>query len=370
MKKLTIITLLLACVIFCLASCSDDGVPAGMKLASDTSRVDYSLFVPSEWIIDSSTEKITSAHASQHDLTSINIQKQAFTDLDDWWASYKKSLSSMFKDLNILSENEDFVLGGINAKRHIATASFGEGSYFKYELIGVARRDSVYTVVITYVGTKNDSGIVYSDVSHKDDIKKITDNFKFNDKLTEVEDVPYQVENTPEDMKCASNTKIVDYCLFVPNNWIVEKTSGTISSAYYSEIDKTNINVMQWNISSYDYEIWWNKYKLQLFNAFDPACIPLNDKGEVVTGEKDKVEYLSSSILTFKDEGKDAKLGENEAKKYTYSAKIGDNVYDYEVFFTFHRASVYIMTFTFKGGADTSVYQADIDKILNNFRFV
>ena len=370
MKTKIILILLTILAILCFASCSDDGIPAGMKLASDTSRVDYSLFVPSDWVIDSSTDKITSAHASKSDLTSINIQKQAFLSLEDWWASYKKSLSSMFKDLNVLSENEDFVLGGVNAKRHTVTASFGEGSYFKYELIGVMRNDIVYAITITYVGTKNDDGIIYSDTSHKDNIKKITDNFKFNDALTEVEDASYQVENTPENMKCASNTKIVDYCLFVPENWVVEKTSGTISSAYYSEIDKTNINVMQWNINSYDFELWWNKYKLQLFNAFDPSCIPLNDKGEVITGEKDKVEYSNSSILTFKDEGKDAKLGENEAKKYTYSAKIGDNVYDYDVYFVFHRASVYIMTLTFKGGSDTSVYQADIDKILNNFRFI
>ena len=370
MKTKLILILLAILAIFCLASCTDDGVPAGMKLASDTTRVDYSLFVPSDWVIDSSTEKITSAHASKNDLTSINIQGQAFATLDEWWSAYKKSLSSMFKDLSIISENEDFVLGGINAKRHIVTASFGEGSYFKYELIGVLRNDRIYAITITYVGSKNDSGIIYSDVSHKDDIKKITDNFKFNDKLTEAEDVSYQADGTPENMKCASNTKIVDYCLFVPNNWIVEKTSGAISSAYYSELDKTNINVMQWNINSYDYEIWWNKYKLQLFNAFDPSCIPLNEKGEVITGEKDKVEFKDSEILTFKEEGKDIALGENQGKKYTYSAKIGDNVYDYEVFFTFHRASVYIMTFTFKGGSDIAVYQEDIDKILNNFRFI
>ena len=67
-RKLIITALLLLCIIFCAASCSDDGVPAGMKLASDTSLVEYSLFVPSEWVIDSSTDKITSAHASKNDL--------------------------------------------------------------------------------------------------------------------------------------------------------------------------------------------------------------------------------------------------------------------------------------------------------------
>ena len=369
MKKLILTIFLIFCVIFC-ASCSDDGAPDGMKLASDTSRVEYSLFVPSDWIIDSSTDKITSAHASQSDLTSINVQKQAFSSLEEWWISYKKSLTSMFKDLSILSENEDFVLGGVNAKRHIVTASFGEGSYFKYELIGVIKGNNAYAITITYVGTKNTDGIIYSDTTHKDNIKKITDNFKFNDTALEKNDLSYEVENAPDNMKCASNTKIVDYYLFVPNNWTVEKTNGTISSAYYSDEDKTNVNVMQWNINSYDYEIWWNKYKLQLFNALDPSCIPLNDKGEVITGEKESVDFKASDILSFKDEGKDVMLGENQGKKYTYSAKIGDSVYDYEVFFTFHRASVYIMTFTFKGGADKSVYQEDIDKILNNFRFI
>ena len=368
-RKLIITVLLLLCIIFCVASCSDDGVPAGMKLASDTSLVEYSLFVPSEWVIDSSTDRITSAHASKNDLTSVNLQKQAFDSLDNWWTTYKKSLSSMFKDLNILSENEDIVIGGLNAKKHIFTASFGEGSYFKYELIGVLKGNSAYVFTFTYTGVKNNDTITYSDEKHKDNIKKITDNFKFNDSLTEGEGVSFEVENTPEGMKCASDTEIVDYCLFVPNSWTIEKTGGTISSAYVSESDKTNINVMQWNINSYDFDLWWNKYKLQLFNAFDASKIPLNDKGEVITGEKESVEFLKSEILIFKEEGKDFKLGENDAKKYTYSVKMGDNVYDYEVFFTMHRASLYIMTFTFKSGCDMSIYQADIDKITSNFRF-
>ena len=371
MKKTLLLILISVLAIFCLVACDNDGVPNGMKVAYDASRADYTLFVPEGWIIDTMDE-MSAAHVSDGDRTSISVKKSKADNVNSWWTSYKKALSSTFRDLNITIEGEDYVLSGLNGQRFVFTASFNNASHYKYELFGVEKGDYVYEIMIKYQGSKNNDTISYTDEKHKDSIKKILDNFKINDALEGDKNVSYEAENTPADMKCASNTKIVDYYLFVPNTWQIDKTSGTVSSAYVSEKDKTNVSVMQWNVQSYDFTEWLNEYKLQLYSTFDYSAIPLNDKGEVVTGENNTVNYLPSDIISMGEGLLDFyTLGEEKytAKQLNYSLKIDGTVYDFQVIATMHRASVYIMTFTFKNGCDMSLYQEDINKITNNFRF-
>ena len=97
MKK--IIALILA-VISCLllASCGGNmEVPEGMKLASNTAIVDYSLFVPENWIVDLSDAR-TAAHVSDSDRTSINIAQWNYQGtVDDWW-------KNEYKEQNFASE--------------------------------------------------------------------------------------------------------------------------------------------------------------------------------------------------------------------------------------------------------------------------
>ena len=367
MKKLITILSVIFILLF-VVSCQNDGVPSGMKLASDTSKVYYSLYVPNGWIVDS-MDTISSCHVSDSDRTSINVKKTSYTDENAWWSDYKTAVSTTFNDFTIIVEGEDFVLSQLNAKRYVFTCSFHSESFHKYEVIAVKNGESVYEISIKYQGMSKDGTINYTDSTHEKTIKKILDNFKFNDTLTEKNEISYEVENTPADMKCASNTKIVDYCLFVPNDWVIEKTVGTVSSAYVSENDKTNISVMQWNVSNYNYDSWWNEYKLQLFSAFDRNALIYDDKGQVKVDENNNIIHLESEIVTLKSENVDSKLGENDCKKYEYSVKIDGTVYDFSVIATMHRASVYVMTFTFKNGCDMSIYQEDIDKIIKNFRF-
>ncbi len=368
MKKLIIITLSLICVVLCVASCSNGDAPRGMKIACDTSIVDYTLYVPESWIIDSMGHT-SSAHASDSDRSSISVKKTSVDTIDKWWQSYKNALTTTFKDLKLEIEGEDYVLATLNGKKYAFTASFNNASYYKYEIIAIEKGGYVYEILIKYQGIMKNGTVSYSDEIHKDNIKKILDNFKFNDGLAEGSDVAYEAENTPSNMKCASNSKIVDYYLFVPDSWVVEKTSGTVSSAYVSENDKTNISVMQWNYKG-NYDAWWNEYLLQIYSTFDYSAIPLKENGEAQADENGKISFLPSDIITIDAEIGDIKIGERDAKKYTYSVKIDGNVYDFQVYAIIYRASVYVMTFTLKDGCDMSLYQEDIDKILNNFRFI
>lgn len=74
MKKLVSL-LLLFVMLFSLAACGDDtpeGVPEGMKLASDTEIVDYLLFVPETWVVTAQSG-MTMAQASLNDDSNVIV---------------------------------------------------------------------------------------------------------------------------------------------------------------------------------------------------------------------------------------------------------------------------------------------------------
>lgn len=368
MKKTIILLFTILMVVLAFTSCNNDGVPSGMKLASNPSKSGFTLYVPESWIIDG-MDYTSSAHASDSDRTSISVKKSNFTSIDEWWTSYKDAISTSFNDLKLDVEGEDYVLATLNAKRYAFTASFNNSSYYKYEIIATSKDGFVYELLIKYQGAKKDDTITYTDTAHAKNIKKIIDNFSINDTESIQSEVSFEAENTPENMKCASNAKIVDYYLFVPNSWVIENTSGTVSSAYVSEDDKTSISVMQWNFRG-NFDSWWNEYLLQLYSTFDYNSIPLNEKGEAIADENGKIQFLESDVITVNSQATDIKIDNTDAKKYTYSLKTRENVYDFDIYAIITRGSVYVITFTFLDGCDMSLYTSDIDKILNSFRFI
>ena len=68
-------------------------------------------------------------------------------------------------------------------------------------------------------------------------------------------------DDTPKGMKLASDTKIVDYKLFVPESWVVSDAQRAVTQAYASDEDRTNVMVMQWNITENTKTVkdWWEK---------------------------------------------------------------------------------------------------------------
>lgn len=384
MKKALVFTL----VILCLAcsfilSCKESDIPAGMVQISDTSLVDYIMYAPSGWIVDSAPGKTTGAHVSDTDRTGISVQKLTYGNLGGWWSDYSASLSSQFKDsYQIVETDVDVLISGLNAKKHVFTVSFGT-TLLKYELYGVVRGGSVYTITVVYYGAKTNTAegetIVYSDTSYGDTMKTIIENFKFVDLGDSAEPV-FEADNTPEGMKCASNTKIVDYFLFVPEHWTVENTAGTVSAAsYYGTERGINVSVMQWNgyKSSFSDEaerlsvakLWRNEYFSQIYSAIDSSKIPSKD-GEFVVNEKDGLVHFEKSDLISIDKDLEAvKLGEDDAFLCTYTATIGTSAYNYYVVSTFHRSSVYVITFTIRAEDSYAFYNGDINDILAAFKF-
>lgn len=180
MKKiLTLIIALIMCVL-CFASCSkaDDYVPAGYKKASND-NADYDLFVPSGWTVDMSTG-VTTAYASDRsnisfvgfelDDTIIRFDPvttggeessesgdedktaEDIKTVDDYWKYYEGTFSSTFSDMEYLTNGENMLLSGIEAKKYVYKATVTEIEYVFLQVVAIKDK-TVY--VFTYTAREN-----------------------------------------------------------------------------------------------------------------------------------------------------------------------------------------------------------------------
>ena len=151
----------------------DKDTPAGMKLASNTDIVDYSLYIPSGWIIDNQTGN-TLAHVSATDKSSIQVGQWNLTEniknFETWWLDYKKELKRLGEIINI-TELTDTTINGVAAKKAEYILKVGNSEY-KCLVEAVIRKNSVYVILYTSTVDGYDANL--------NDVNKIIDNFKFN----------------------------------------------------------------------------------------------------------------------------------------------------------------------------------------------
>ena len=177
MKK--IISILLACLaLFCLVGCKDnDGAPSGMKLASNTDLVAYSLYVPESWVIDNS-DTTTRAHVSSIDTSTVSVGDYgAFETIDAWWEVYKTALSTV-GGFEVLEEGVSEIVDGQGAKGYtyktIQPTLGQEEVAYKHYLVATLHDGTVYVILYTsYEGQLFDNNLT----TVKDEIIA---NFKFN----------------------------------------------------------------------------------------------------------------------------------------------------------------------------------------------
>ena len=160
--------------------------------------------------------------------------------------------------------------------------------------------------------------------------------------------------DVPSGMKLASNTDVVAYKLFVPESWLVT-LNDTRTAVQVSDTDTTNINIAQWNYTG-SFEDWWEKeYKPQVF------------------------EMGAYKEITVLEEGSDILLNQKAAKKYVYTAKLGDSFFKYEVIACIHQASIHVIHITYMQdvvaeGQEITYSRQEANKdaiqsVLDNFRF-
>lgn len=164
-------------------------------------------------------------------------------------------------------------------------------------------------------------------------------------------------------MKLASNTDVVDYKLYVPEGWLVSEAQRGATQAFVSDTDRTNVLVMQWNITENTKTVseWWEKeYKPQVFTseAVKDVTVDKNSEGA---------------------EGEEITLGAKPATRYGYEGKVGDSYFKYDVIACVTQGSIYVIQFTYMQDAQEvngnrtystiELHKEDVGKIVANFRF-
>ena len=162
----------------------------------------------------------------------------------------------------------------------------------------------------------------------------------------------------PDGMFLASNGEAtMDYKLFAPNGWIVSQATATTTQVYATEKDRTNVLVNQWNITenTKTVENWWKyEYMPQVKTAI----------------QSDDIE---------KANGVSATIGGVKAMKYTYTGKVGDAMFMYEVYACVTKGSIYVIHVTYMEDGDPNSdkvefstvesHKTEIEAIIKNFKF-
>lgn len=146
----------------------------------------------------------------------------------------------------------------------------------------------------------------------------------------------------PYGMKLITDeNEVVNYNLYVPESWTASISTGAVG-AYCSNTDTTNVTVMAWNVSADEtVDTWWDKYRADFDLVFDEFTL---------TSEESTT------------------LGGVAAKKYTYTAKLGDNEFNFVQCACIHWSMVYIMTFT-SSPDNFASHAEDFSDIITNFEF-
>ena len=170
MKRILPIILAIVLTFTVLTSCSKDGVPDGMKLAS-SEKANYTLYVPEDWVIGAqesftianSKDKIPNVSATSYELENTD------SDLDSWWETELVNLEEGFKEIKVES-SEKTTLAGRNAMEKIYTAKLSDKEY-KYHQVAAIENGYVYIVTFTSLPDS------YED--YKDTFSSILKEFKF-----------------------------------------------------------------------------------------------------------------------------------------------------------------------------------------------
>lgn len=146
--------------------------------------------------------------------------------------------------------------------------------------------------------------------------------------------------NVPNGMQLCTND-VINYNLFVPEEWTPSISTGAVG-AYCSAEDPTNVSVMAWNVdSSMTLDAWWDGYVSDFELVFDEMTV------------------VSEETTT---------LGDVAAKKYTYTAKLGEHEYYYVQCACIHWSMVYVLTFT-STPENCETHEEDLADILEYFEF-
>ena len=176
MKRILLVALALIMLLSFAGCKKSDGAPKGMKLASSTDLVPYSLYVPEDWVIDEADALTTRAHVSSSDTSSVSIvsykKEGALSSIDAWWEIYKASLTQQIASFELIEEGAQTIVSKNGAKGYTYKTGTGE-LVFKHYATATEHGDYVYVILYTAM-----DGLYETNLTTVKD--EIIANFKFN----------------------------------------------------------------------------------------------------------------------------------------------------------------------------------------------
>lgn len=146
--------------------------------------------------------------------------------------------------------------------------------------------------------------------------------------------------SAPSGMKTASGEGC-DFYLFVPESWTVDFSTAA-AGAYYSKNDPSSVSVTAWVLEHTDdtIDMWWDMNKGEIASVFNDFAL--------VSEENTTVDGLY-------------------AKKYIYTASLGEFKYKFMQVATIKNATVYLLTYTATESTFDS-HSEDVGKITEAFK--
>lgn len=149
--KRALIILLSCAMLLLLVACKDTDAPEGMKRASNSELVPYSLFVPEEWIVDIADGTTTKAHVSSSDTSSVLVSRHpksagVIDDVDSWWSNYKSNMT--VKGFTVIEEGVKGMVGN-KASKSFLYSTVTQELTFKHYVTAVEYNDEIIVIMFT-----------------------------------------------------------------------------------------------------------------------------------------------------------------------------------------------------------------------------
>ncbi len=383
MKKLISLTLLLALLTLSLASCGSSGdTPPGMKLLSDKDKDGFYLYVPEQYttFYDATTGVMLST-VSRLDSTSISgyVVYPTETSIAEYVAAHfdpsdlgeDAALVPLDPALGLVDYPILQQIDGREAPTYEWSFTRGETEYRTMQVY--IPRDaedlSKGVAVLTYTArmTESVTGLV-AYTKHLEDFQKTLQVFKFTDQL----DTPTSEAPTPIDgMLLASDPKIANYSLFVPESYTLDLMIG-ISSAF-DPTDRTSVTATYCYPDGVESVASYVTERLQKYEAFFDTCeklIPVD--AELTEKEDDPADTKNDYVLLTVDGC--------TAYRYEFLATLDGVSYRFAEVLILRKkgltkTGLYTVTMT-ANGEDASVaaerldaHRAELSAILDAFKF-
>lgn len=335
------------CLVLLLVSCSDSDVPDGYQLIACEGDL-FRLYVPLQSWMPNTTSGITSAYysISENSSVSVNIADDAGEmSVAEYWEYCNENFTAELDGYKFIGK-ENAVLGGQAAQKNIYTANAFIGSEsvsYKYMMILSRFEGNMYIFLYSAPEDSYDSHIGDVEGTENDDgvLEGIIPYFRFTDEpYYPDEDMEYSNKVTPpEGMKLAS-TDERPYRFFVPEDWTIDKRTE-ISSAYYSEEDKSNVT-------------------LQGFMSDKDGIGVADYFADCEEGYKESFTDYQLVSTT------DTRMGELNAKSYVFTATMGGVKYKVMQTICLKGAMFYTLTYTALEES-FDAHLDDVQKMTENF---